>query len=125
MAKRILVIDDEKDIIEILQAILQHEGYDVITAYDGEEGLRKVAEQKPDLIVTDIMMPKIDGFAFTQKVKEDPDTCDIPVVMLTAKDQDVDKYKGLSLGVAAYIVKLFDLEELREVIKELLEKNNQ
>jgi len=121
MSKKILVVDDEKDIVEILQEILRHEGYDVITASDGNEGLKKASENKPDLIVADVMMPHMDGYELVKRLKEDPGTTNIPVVFLTAKDQATDRYKGLSLGVAAYIVKLFDLDELREVVKEVLE----
>lgn len=121
MSKKILVVDDEKDIVEILQEILRHEGYDVITASDGNEGLKKASENKPDLIVADVMMPHMDGYELVKRLKEDPGTTNIPVVFLTAKDQATDRYKGLSLGVAAYIVKLFDLDELREVVREVLE----
>ena len=121
MAKKILIIDDEKDMVDILNTILQHDGYEVVTAYDGEEGLQRVKESTPDLIITDIMMPRMDGFTFAQKIKEDPSTSGIPIIMLTAKDQAVDRYKGLSLGIAAYIVKLFDLDELRDTVKDVLE----
>ena len=121
MAKKILVVDDEKDIVDILKEILKHEGYDVETAFDGEEGLKKVVEIKPDLVVADVMMPKMDGYEFVRKMKEDPSVSSIPVIFLTAKDQTTDRYKGLSLGVVAYIVKLFDLDELRETVREVLE----
>lgn len=121
MAKRILVVDDEKDIVDIVSEILKHEGYEVDTALDGEEGLKKVSEFNPDLVVADIMMPKMDGYEFVKKMKEDPSVSSIPVVFLTAKDQTTDRYKGLSLGVSAYIVKLFDLDELRETVRDILE----
>ncbi len=121
MAKKLLVIEDEKDIVEILKAILEHEGYEVLCAYDGEEGLKSAIENKPDLVVTDIMMPKMDGFEVAEKLKQHPDTTGIPIVMLTAKDQEVDRQRGLSLGIAAYIIKLFDLEELIATIKETIE----
>ncbi len=120
MAKKILVVDDEKDIVDIVKEILKHEGYEVETAFDGEEGLKKVSEVRPDLIVADVMMPRMDGYEFVQKLKEDPSVSSIPVVFLTAKDQTTDRYKGLSLGIAAYIVKLFDLDELRETVKDIL-----
>ena len=118
-----MVIDDEKDIVEILKAILEHEGYEVICAYDGEEGVQKTIESKPDLVVTDIMMPKLDGFGVVQKLKENFETFKTPIVVLTAKDQQIDRNKGLSLGVSAYIVKLFDLDELIITVKELLSKS--
>ncbi|MFA5103754.1 MAG: response regulator [Candidatus Margulisiibacteriota bacterium] len=121
MAKKILVIDDEKDIVDIVKEILKNEGYIVETAFDGEEGLRKVVDTKPDLVVVDIMMPKMDGYEFVRRMKEDQSVASIPVIFLTAKDQTTDRYKGLSLGVAAYIVKLFDLDELRETVREVLE----
>jgi len=122
MAKKILVIDDEKDVVDILKTILEHEKYEVAVACNGSEGLRKSVEVKPDLIITDIMMPEMDGFELMQKLKENLETFKTPVIMLTAKDQAVDREKGLSLGVVAYIVKLFDLEELTATVKEVLDK---
>jgi len=122
MAKKILIIDDEKDVLDILKTILENEKYQVIEAMDGSEGLNKAIDTKPDLIITDIMMPVMDGFEMAQKLKENMGTFNTPVIMLTAKDQGVDREKGLSLGVAAYIVKLFDLEELVATVKEVLDK---
>ncbi len=120
MSKKLLVVDDEKDILEILKAILEHAGYNVITAEDGEDGVQKAKQEKPDLIVTDVMMPRLDGYGLVEKIKADPETSYIPIIMLTAKDQAVDRYKGLSLGVAAYIVKLFDLDELTDTVNDVL-----
>ncbi|MCX5749995.1 MAG: response regulator [Candidatus Saganbacteria bacterium] len=122
MSKKILVIDDENDVVEILKTILEHEKYEVISSYGGEDGLKKAIASKPDLIITDIMMPGMDGFEFVQKLKENMETFNIPVIMLTAKDQGVDREKGLALGVIAYIVKLFDLEELISTVKDAVEK---
>jgi len=120
MAKKILLIDDEKDIVDIEKAILENEGYQVVAAYDGEEGVSKAFSEKPDLIILDIMMPKLDGFGVAQKLKESKESFHVPIIMLTAKDMQVDREKGLALGVSAYIVKLFDLEELRRIVKELI-----
>ena len=120
MAKRILLVDDEKDIRDILRAILEHEGYSILEASDGSEGVEKASAEKPDLIILDIMMPVLDGFGAAEKLKTNKDTFGIPIIMLTAKDEPVDKERGLSLGVTSFIVKLFDLEELRTIVKEVL-----
>ncbi len=120
MQNKVLVVDDEKDILDIVKELLKVEGYIVETAIDGEEGLNKVKEFNPDVIVADVMMPRMDGYEFVKKLREDQKYSSIPVIFLTAKDQLTDRYKGLSLGVAAYIVKLLDLDELKESIKEVL-----
>ncbi len=120
MSKKILIVDDEQDIVEILKAILEHEKFEVSVAHNGEEGLEQARSYRPDLIITDIMMPKMDGYQFAENLKKDGSTKDIPIIMLTAKDQPADRYKGLSLGIVAYIVKLFDLDELTATVKEVL-----
>ena len=120
MAKKILIVDDEKDIREILKAILEHEGYVTLEANDGKQGYEKAVSEQPDLIILDIMMPVLDGFGAAEKLKTNKDTFGIPIIMLTAKDEPVDKEKALSLGIHTFIVKLFDLEELRHTIKEVL-----
>ena len=120
MAKKILLVDDENDIREILRFILEHEGYETVEAVDGAQGYDKALSEKPDLIILDIMMPVLDGFGAAEKLKTNKDTFGIPIIMLTAKDEPVDKEKALSLGIDKFIVKLFDLEELRHTVKEVL-----
>ena len=120
MQKKILMVDDEKDIKDILKAILESEGYSTIEAPDGHQGFEKALSEKPDLIILDVMMPVLDGFGAAEKLKTNKDTFGIPIIMLTAKDEPIDKEKAMSLGVNTFIVKLFDLDELRHTVKELL-----
>ena len=120
MSKKILVVDDERDIVDILAAFLKHEGYNVISAFDGEEGAYKAISEKPDLVIMDVMMPKVDGFGGVKIIKAQKETASIPIIMLTAKDQQLDKDKALALGINAYLVKLFDLEDLRNTVKQLI-----
>ena len=88
MAKKILVVDDEKPISDIVKFNLDKEGYDVVTAYDGEEALKKVESESPDLILLDLMLPKIDGLEVARQIRKEHDT---PIIMLTAKDSEIDK----------------------------------
>ena len=99
MAKgRILVVDDEVYIVHILDFSLGMEGYEVVTALDGEQALEKVAQQKPDLIVLDIMMPKLDGYETCKALKSKDETKDIPVILLSAKGRNVDQKTGFEVG---------------------------
>ena len=117
MAKgKILVVDDEIYIVHILDFSLGMEGYEVVTALDGEEGLAKAIEFKPDLVVLDIMMPKMDGLEVLTIIKAHSQTRRIPVVMLTAKTSDNDLWQGWDAGADYYITKPFDLEELLRFI---------
>ncbi len=86
--KRVLIIDDSPSVLRLLQFVFESEQYDVVTAADGVEGLRKIAERTPDLIVTDSIMPGMDGFALLRKLKEEPSTSSIPVIMLTSENPD-------------------------------------
>ena len=86
--KRVLIIDDSPSVLRLLQFVFESEHYDVVTAADGVEGLQKIGEQLPDVIITDSIMPVMDGFAFLQKLKEQPITSHIPVIMLTSEDPD-------------------------------------
>jgi two-component system alkaline phosphatase synthesis response regulator PhoP len=120
MTKRILVVDDEKYILNILDFSLGGEGFDVITAANGEEALTKSVDLHPDLIVLDVMMPKIDGFEVCRALKTKSDTKDIPIVILTAKDRDEDRKKGEEVGVDRYMTKPFSPGRLVELVHELL-----
>jgi two-component system alkaline phosphatase synthesis response regulator PhoP len=104
MAASILVVDDEKDILELLQYNLEKEGYRVVTASNGKSAL-KLAQQKPELIVLDVMMPEIDGWEVCRSIRRSPVTSKIPVIFLTAKDSEVDEVVGLELGADDYIRK--------------------
>ncbi|NUQ71025.1 MAG: response regulator [Chthonomonadales bacterium] len=117
MPKKILAVDDEKAIVRLVQVNLEREGYEVVTAYDGREALEKVASERPDLIVLDVMMPYMDGFEVLQNLKKDPETRDIPVIMLTAKAQDQDVFRGWQSGVDCYLTKPFNPMELKAFVK--------
>ncbi|NLH98603.1 MAG: response regulator [Chthonomonadales bacterium] len=117
MAKKILAVDDEKAIVRLVQVNLEREGYEVVTAYDGREALEKVASERPDLVVLDVMMPYMDGFEVLQQLKKNPETRDIPVIMLTAKAQDADVFRGWQSGVDCYLTKPFNPMELKQFVK--------
>ena len=117
--KRILIVDDEQPIVDILVYNLQKEGYSTITANDGEEAIDKALTEKPDLILLDIMLPKVDGLTVCKKIRN---TSNIPILMLTAKDEEIDKILGLELGADDYITKPFSVRELMARIKANLRK---
>ncbi|WP_125702383.1 response regulator YycF [Lacticaseibacillus daqingensis] len=120
MAKKILVVDDEKPISDIVKFNLTKEGYDVVTAYDGEEALAKVTDENPDLILLDLMLPKIDGLEVARQVRKARDT---PIIMLTAKDSEIDKVLGLELGADDYVTKPFSNRELVARVKANLRRS--
>ena len=117
--KKILIVDDEKPIVEILKFNLEKEGYSTIEAYDGEEAVDKALSEKPDLILLDVMLPKLDGFTVCKKLRQQL-TC--PILMLTAKEDVVDKIIGLELGADDYMTKPFSIRELIARIKANLRK---
>lgn len=119
MPKKILAVDDEKHIVKLVQVNLERQGYEVITANDGKEALQKVEEEHPDLIVLDVMMPYMDGFEVLQHLRRNPATRDIPVIMLTAKAQDADVFKGWQSGVDLYLTKPFNPMELVSFVKRI------
>lgn len=119
-SSRILVVDDEPYILRSLRMILEMEGYQVETATDGLEALKKVADVKPNLILLDIMMPHLDGYEVAKRLKEDPTTSNIFILILTAKGQEKDKARSLSLGVDDHLTKPFSPNKLLERIKEIL-----
>lgn len=120
MAKKILVVDDEENIVTMVEARLMGNGYDVITASDGQEGLAKARSEKPDLIILDIMLPKIDGYKVCRMLKFDEQYKHIPVILFSARTQDSDLETGKQQGADAYITKPFQPEALLSKIKELL-----
>jgi two-component system, OmpR family, alkaline phosphatase synthesis response regulator PhoP len=111
MAKHILAVDDERNIVRLVEVNLKRLGHRVSTAFDGEEALEKVRIDRPDLIISDVMMPKVDGFELLKRLKMDPGTADIPVIMLTAKAQDKDIFQGWSFGADCYLTKPFNPAE--------------
>jgi two-component system, OmpR family, alkaline phosphatase synthesis response regulator PhoP len=117
---KILVVDDEVYILHILDFSLGAEGFEVITANNGELAIEKAKQEKPDLIVLDIMMPVVDGYETCRRLKRESETKNIPVVLLTAKGRDVDKRLGYEVGAVDYIVKPFSPNRLIERIQEIL-----
>jgi two-component system alkaline phosphatase synthesis response regulator PhoP len=117
---KILVVDDEVNITQILEFSIGAEGFEVISAQNGEEALEKARKEQPDLIILDIMMPKIDGYEACRILKANPLTRNIPVVLLTAKGRDIDKRLGYEVGATDYIVKPFSPNRLIERIHQLL-----
>lgn len=114
MANKILVVDDEKPISDIIKFNLEKEGYEVVTAFDGEEGLDKVESEQPDLIILDLMLPKVDGLEVAKRVRAKHST---PIIMVTAKDSELDKVLGLELGADDYVTKPFSNRELVARVK--------
>lgn len=112
--KKILVVEDEKAIADILVFNLQREGYDTLVAYDGADGLHAALEQAPDLVLLDVMLPSMDGFEVLRHIREKQDT---PIIMLTAREEETDKVLGLELGADDYITKPFSMRELMARVK--------
>lgn len=117
---KILVVDDEIYIVHILDFSLGMEGYEVVTALDGEQALAKVKSEKPDLVVLDIMMPKLDGYETCKILKTNPETKGIPVILLSAKGRNVDQKMGYQVGADDYITKPFSPRKLVERINMIL-----
>src|ERR1035438_3821702 len=121
MAKRILGVDDERHIVRLIQVNLERAGYEVLTAADGQQALETVAKEHPDLIVLDWMMPQLNGMETLKRLKANPATADIPVIMLTAKSQDADVFKGWQSGVDCYLTKPFNPMELLTFVKRIFQ----
>lgn len=120
---RVLVVDDEPDVLLLCRVNLEFEGYEVIEACDGEQAMTRVREERPHVILLDVMMPKMDGWQVLAALKEDPELKDIPVVMLTAKVQDQDQIRGWSSGAAEYITKPFSPLALSQVLQDVLDND--
>jgi two-component system alkaline phosphatase synthesis response regulator PhoP len=119
--KRVLIVDDEPDIVETIQFILESEGFECLAAYDGEDALLKARTENPDLILLDIMLPKINGYQVCRLLKFDEKYKDIPIIMLTAKVQESDKFWGKESGADDYVTKPFEMEILIQKIQGYLE----
>jgi two-component system response regulator VicR len=121
MANKIMVVDDEPDVVDLVKLVLESDGFDVVTAYSGKEALEKIDREMPDLVLLDIMMPQMDGWEVYSRIRANPRTKDIPVAMLTAKSQSIDKMIGLHVvKVDDYITKPFGRSELLERVKRIL-----
>lgn len=120
MSQKILVADDEPNIVISLEYLLKREGYSVLIARDGQEALESIAREQPDLVLLDVMMPKKTGFEVCQEVRASDALSSIKIIMLTAKGRDTDVAKGLALGADAYITKPFSTRELVQKVADLL-----
>ncbi|MCE1246239.1 MAG: response regulator [Firmicutes bacterium] len=117
---KVLLVDDDKQILSSLRVYLELENYQVETASNGQEAIEKVKRNKPEILVLDVMMPEMDGFEVLEQLKAEEQYADIPVVMLTAKSQDIDVLKGFRMGASSYMTKPFNLNELVENIELIL-----
>lgn len=118
--KKILVVDDEVNFLKILKLNLEAKGYVVVTAFEGEEALEKLMGEKPDVVILDIMLPKLNGDEVCRCIRSDPVFSKTPVIMLTGKDTDVDRIVARVIGADIYITKPVDFEQLNSAIKKVL-----
>jgi DNA-binding response OmpR family regulator len=125
MPKEILIVDDEPSIVVPIQFLMEQQGYNVLIAENGEDALDAIYKYKPDLILLDIMLPRIDGYEVCEIVRLNPEYRDIKIIFLTAKGREVEIAKGLALGANAYITKPFSNTQLVAKVKELLDNTNE
>ena len=121
---RILAVDDEPNIVRLIQVNLERHGYQVETANNGAQALAKIRANRPDLLVSDVMMPEMDGFELLANVRRDPALMDLPVIMLTAKAQDKDVLEGYKTGADMYLTKPFNPQELLAFVKRILSSSD-
>ncbi|MEF8698382.1 MAG: response regulator [Candidatus Accumulibacter sp. UW26] len=122
MSKKILIADDEQNIVISIEFLLRREGFEVLVAGDGEAALAKVRAERPDLVLLDVMMPRMNGFDVCQALRADPDLGATRILMLTAKGRDTEVSKGLGLGADGYMTKPFSTKELLAEVRKLLER---
>ncbi|MFO8062887.1 MAG: response regulator [bacterium] len=121
--RTILLVDDDIFLADLMAFTFKQSGFEIIKAHNGKEALEVLDKEDVDLVLTDIMMPVMDGFELTKNLKDDPNTKDIPVIFLTAKSNMEDKNKGYSLGISAYFEKPFDLKKLIDKINVIISEN--
>ena len=121
MDKKVLIADDEQNIVISLEFLMKREGFEVVVANDGEEAIRRIRADQPDLVLLDVMMPKKSGFEVCQEIRSDPEMAGVRILMLTAKGRDTEVAKGLALGADAYMTKPFSTRELVDKVRSLLE----
>jgi DNA-binding response OmpR family regulator len=119
MSQTILVVDDEPEIVRLVRSYLEQDGYRVVTAYNGEEALYTVRHEKPDLVVLDVLMPKMDGLEFTRRVRREQD---VPIIMLTARAEETDRIVGLEMGADDYVTKPFSPREVVARVRAVLRR---
>ena len=121
---RILLVEDEESLLKLESILLSSKGYSVTGVMDGRSALEEINARKPDLVVLDIMLPELDGFEVCKRIKENPETADIPVVMLTAKKNSQDYARGMQVGADAYVTKPFKSAQVIELIEGLLRNSS-
>ena len=119
---KIMIVDDEQDIMELLSYNLEKEGFSTVKAYDGEAALGMVRSEKPDLMILDLMLPKMNGLDVCKAIRRNPETANLPIIMLTAKGEEIDKIIGLEIGADDYITKPFSVKELVARVRSLLRR---
>lgn len=124
-SKKILVVDDEPGVVEIVRVNLEWEGYEICEAFDGQEGWDKVRSEKPDLVILDVMMPKMSGLELLERIEADPYLCSVSVIMLTVRAEDMDVIRALEKGAVEYLTKPFEPIDLVRVVKKILEELDQ
>src|SRR5512141_1293816 len=122
MPQRILVVDDDKQIVRLLKSYLEQSGFGVLTAFDGESAMRAIRAERPDLIVLDLMLPEHDGWEITRWARSDENLANVPILMLTARVEDTDKILGLELGADDYLTKPFNPREVVARVRALLRR---
>ncbi len=120
MAKKILIVDDEPNIVISLEFLMKKEGFEIAVAVDGDEALAKVASFNPDLVLLDVMMPKKSGYEVCEALRADPARAGLKIIMLTAKGRDTEVAKGLAIGADAYVTKPFSTKDLVSRVREML-----
>jgi len=123
MTKSVLIVDDESYIVTSLSFVMKSAGFEVASASDGEEALEKVAAMVPDLIILDVMMPKLDGFEVCRVIRENPAWNSVRIIMLTAKGRDSEREKGLALGADDYLTKPFSTRDILQRAQEILDQS--
>jgi len=121
MARRVLVVDDHQPTVQLIRSALEEMGLEVRTAANGAEGLLAVYQEKPDLVILDVIMPVLDGFQTLKVLQESPETRDLPVIMLTARSSDIDIAHGWRSGVTSYLTKPFSLDHLASMVRRVLQ----
>ena len=119
---KIMIVDDEQDIVELLSYNLEREGFSTVKAYDGEAALGLVRSEKPDLMILDLMLPKMNGLDVCKAIRRNPETANLPIIMLTAKGEEIDKIIGLEIGADDYITKPFSVKELIARVRAILRR---
>ena len=118
--RKVLVVDDLQSELDRISCLLQNAGIDVVKAQDGEEAIRKIQEEIPDLVILDVIMPRVNGFEVIRELRDDDKTRSLPVIICTQKNTDIDKIWGMEIGADAYVTKPFDSQQLLNIVQRFL-----